>query len=401
MAETNPDKNNPFKGLFDGTSGMGGLNGIFAMLGQFLNALLGGGLGGLFKGLFGADQASGFSYMNRPDEKPQGPVRRLIQNGQDFVNRQLGPTSAAPRLNIPSADTVQTQNRVSAVLGDAAKIANVSPDLMVGVWGKETQFSRLNKSPTGCLGPWQFTRESMVDRIRVDGAQIAERLRANGRTQEADVITKIHNETNGMSGSAVRSYAARNAGLVDDLRNSPEISTYAAAFHLRANAVALKLDPHNPAHFGMVYAGYNIGAGHAKTILAGGRATGWEVDANKGVAGGANQRASYDNAVHRYLSSSDGQKFAGIARNGGGMVVAGATPHPAERTTSVAKAVDDKPQATPTITGSLSGAAKADSIRPQGQQIALAPSPMGESAPAPDRPRYTPTLNIALTPSGA
>lgn len=387
---SNPEleKNNPLARMFGGMQG----GNPFAFLAQLFQALFAmmKGEGGSFADLFSNRDA------NTPDaDAPTGSGRG---------NRTTAPRLSAPRLAPVNANTAEIQTKVNSALADAAQTAGVSSDLMVGVWGKETQFSRLHKSPTGCLGPWQFTRTAMIERMSTDGATIAERLRAQGLNEQADLVTKVHEATKGMSRDQIKSFASRNARLVDDLRLSPEVSTYAAAFHLKANANTLKLDAQNPDHFGMIYAGYNIGPGNAQKIIAGQRATGWEVNANSGVAGGttaAAQRASYHNAVHSYLNTAQGKEFATIARGEAPatptatiLAYAPATPAPAP-TAKPATGLDAVPslreQGANKTMSQTGGPAAEPVVREHVRVVPDAAEKMA-TAPAPEQPQRQPMI---------
>ena len=227
-----------------------------------------------------------------------GAAKQAMRQGADLLSKN-GPQNPDER-----------QTRVMSVMDDAAKSAGISSKLMIGVWGYESTWGTKLKSPTGCLGDFQFSRATMVEVMSKDGPKIAERLRANGKAEQAEMVEAVHLQTKGMSGQQMKNFGSNNKAAVDALRMDPEISTYAAAHHLKSVSKQLRVDPNRTENFGLVYAGYNIGVGHALTIKNGGRASGWEVDANAGVANRGNQAASYQNAMMSRINGATGQVVA-------------------------------------------------------------------------------------------
>ncbi len=228
----------------------------------------------------------------------------ITMGGKAFVER-------AP------ANPTERQGRVTNVVANAAEAANISPDLIVGLWGFESRFGKNLKSPTGALGDFQFTRTTMVETISKNGEEIEKGLRAQGLDADADMVKTMHQQTRDMNGAQIKSFASRNQGNIDTLRNSPEISTYAAAFYSKNIATQLKVDPTQDKNFGLIYAGYNIGVGNAQKIQNGTVATGWEIDVNPAVAKGntANQQlASYSKAMDGAINSEAGKKFRAQAK---------------------------------------------------------------------------------------
>lgn len=310
MAEL-PKKDEKKTPLLNSMFGAMGMQNPMAFIGQFISALT----MLLTKGDF-----SGFTKLfeddDAPDAAPAAPRRGNTPAPNPVTPAALKPQStpadpaSAARLSMEPASAQDRQTRVLSVLNDAASVAGISTNLMVGVWGKESSFGKNITSPTGSKGDWQFTRISMAETIAQKGDVIAARLRANGLDDDAQRVETMHNQIKSFSPAGIRAYARSSAAsTIDAMSYDSEISTYTAAFHLRARANELGLNANKPSDFGMIYAGYNIGAGHAKTILNGGRAQGWEVDANAGVAGGTNQRADYDSAIAKNINSSMGQHF--------------------------------------------------------------------------------------------
>lgn len=224
-------------------------------------------------------------------------------------------------------DPTERQQRVTSVLADASKTAGVSSKFLVGLWGFESSFGKGLKSNTGCQGDFQFTRSTMAEVIGNKGLTIASKLREQASTEkdekvktslnnQADVVSMLHDGLS-RNGKAVSKdqidkflHDPSNKKLVDALRNSPETSTYAAAFYSRTIADDLRVDPTNEKSFGLMYAGYNVGTGNAQKMKNGQVATGWEVDANKGVAGKGTARAqlaSYQDAIESRAESRQGQ----------------------------------------------------------------------------------------------
>jgi hypothetical protein len=220
----------------------------------------------------------------------------------------IGQNAPAP------ADLSDRQRRVMSVMDDASKTAGVSPKLMVGLWGYESSFGKNLKSNTGSSGDFQFTRATMAETIRDNGTTMAARLRARGLNNEADMVENVQRQVRGMNGDQIKAFVAnaRHQGSIDELRNSSEISTYAAAFYSKTVARQMKLNAYEEKNFGLIYAGYNIGVGNALEIKNGKVARGWEVDANSGVAAKATasqQLESYNRAIGSRANSPKGQEF--------------------------------------------------------------------------------------------
>lgn len=307
MAEL-PKKDEKKQPTLNSLFGALGMQNPMAFIGQFISALA---------LLFTKGDFSGFTKLLADDEPdaapaPDRPATRKPVTPASFTpapTPAANPASAA-RLAMEPVSAQDRQTRVMSVLNDAASVAGISTNLMVGVWGKESAFGNNILSETGSKGDWQFTRITMAGTIAQKGDIIAARLRAHGLNDDAQRVEDMHETIKSFSPAGIRAYARSGAAsTIDAMSYDSEISTYTAAFHLRARANELGLNAHKPSDFGMIYAGYNIGAGHAKTILNGGRAEGWEVDANKGVAGGENQRADYDRAIQKNINSGMGQHF--------------------------------------------------------------------------------------------
>lgn len=264
----------------------------------------------------GKDDADHSKFRQLKEQTATAEGRAEFRKNHDYSNFDKGAAAQAMRKGTYLLGDKSPQNpnerqgRVMSVMDDAAKSAGISTKLMIGVWGFESSWGTKLKSPTGCLGDFQFSRATMVEAMSKDGDKIADRLRAQGMTEQAEMADAIHAQTKGMSGEQMRNFAARNKTAIDALRMDPEISTYAAASHLKSVAKQLRVDPHKTEDFGIVYAGYNIGVGNALTIKKGGHASGWEVDVNSGVAGTRNQAKSYQQSMTNVINSSMGQEVA-------------------------------------------------------------------------------------------
>lgn len=234
------------------------------------------------------------------------PARAVVQDGGVITPQSL-----------PN-DLTDRQARVMSVLPDAAAASGVAPELLVGMWGRESEFSTHTTmtSPTGVKGDFQVSRVAVVETLAKNGSEIAERLDAQGLKKQADKIEKIHDKAKDMDGPEIRSYARDNGKLIDSLRaEAPEAATYTAAFYSKDIAQKLDVDPAEPDSFPIVYAGYNIGPGNAQKLQDGKAASGWEVDANKGIAGNKSadkQISSYEKAIEKKLEDPTGQKMLSI-----------------------------------------------------------------------------------------
>ena len=287
----------------------------------------------------------------RADIKNRG--RNHVRDNSEFrlnndaARDAIAAGAAVIARNAPVNPT-ERQSRVMSVLPDAAKSAGVSSDLAVGMWGYESSFGKNLRSNTGCEGDFQFTRTTLAETVSKKGTIIAANLnqkaqefgksadpalraRAADLQKQATVVETMHSQTKGMNGEQLKSYASKNKDAVDAIRNAPEASTYAGTQYMKMVADQMKLNPHNSKDYGLIYAGYNIGVGNALDIKNGRTASGWEVNANAGVAGkgsAAAQRSSYDRAIASRLSSAEGVKFSTMAENSlsGGTAYAKATP---------------------------------------------------------------------------
>lgn len=292
---------------------------LMLMLVQLINPdnKMNGGLMGFISKAFGIEDDEDHSQFRQLKSRTAtSEGRKQFRDNHDYSNFDGGAARQAMRQGAELLSKNGPQNpderqtRVMSSMDDAAKSAGISSKLMIGVWGYESTWGTRLKSPTGCLGDFQFSRATMVEVMSKDGDRIAERLRAQGKTEQAEMVQAVHQQTKGMSGPQIERFAGNNKQAVDALRMDPEISTYAAARHLKSVARQLNVDPNREANFGIVYAGYNIGVGHAMTIKNGGRASGWEVDANAGIANRGNQAASYQNAMMGRINSATGSIVA-------------------------------------------------------------------------------------------
>ncbi|AEP08979.1 hypothetical protein [Micavibrio aeruginosavorus] len=236
------------------------------------------------------------------------PARAVVQDGGVITPQSL------------PDDLTDRQARVMSVLPDAAAATGVAPELLVGMWGRESEFSTHDTmtSPTGVKGDFQVSRVAVVETLAKNGGEIAERLDAQGLKKQADKIEKIHEKAKDMDGDEIRSFVKKNGNLIDSLREAPEATTYTAAFYSKDIAQKLDVDPAEPDSFPIVYAGYNIGPGNAQKLQDGKAASGWEVDANKGLAGKASadkQISSYEKAIEKKLEDPTGQKMLSIVED--------------------------------------------------------------------------------------
>ncbi len=264
----------------------------------------------------GKDDADHSKFRQLKEQTATAEGRKDFRENHDYSHFDKNAASQAMRKGTSLLGEKSPQNpserqgRVIDVMDDAAKSAGISTKLMIGVWGFESTWGKNLKSPTGCLGDFQFSRVTMVEVMSRNGDKIADRLRTQGMTEQAEMADAIHAQTKGMSGPKMRKFADNNRAAIDALRMDPEISTYAAAAHLKSVAKQLRVDPNKTENFGIVYAGYNIGVGNARKIMNGERAAGWEVDVNRSVAGASNQAASYQNKIMDKVNSVTGQVVA-------------------------------------------------------------------------------------------
>ncbi|WP_435641237.1 hypothetical protein [Micavibrio aeruginosavorus] len=237
-----------------------------------------------------------------------GPARAVVQDGGVITPQSL-----------PN-DLTDRQTRVMSVLPDAAAASGVAPELLVGMWGRESEFSTHDTmtSHTGVKGDFQVSRDAVVETLAKNGDEIAKRLEAQGLEKQAAKIEKIHDKAKDMDGPEIRSYAKNNSRLIDSLRETPEAATYTAAYYSKDIAQKLDVDPAEPESFPIVYAGYNIGPGNAQKLQNGEAASGWEVNANKGLAGNKSadkQISSYEKAIEKKLEDPTGQKMLSIVED--------------------------------------------------------------------------------------
>jgi len=318
------------KGMFGGAGGGAGgpFGGIMAFIKAIFSMLSGGGLAGLFGGpaddnkpaarnnfVPGEDNndrndhlARRMTYGNSIDAlAAKNSERAAAQEAQAEINKAAadmqrkgvyqGRTSNRV---IQTPELRERQEQVASALTAAAKSAGISPNLMVGVWSVESTFSSNLRSPTGCMGPWQFERKSMVDRIAVDGKTIISDLKANGFIDSAARVENLYNNIKDMSPSQRSSYTRNNLAEIDNLRMDSYASTFAAAHHLGESARILKVNPHDPKNFGIIYAGYNVGPSDAKKMQRGE----W-VD---------NERTRANGHVAHTLSAREGSQIAGYSK---------------------------------------------------------------------------------------
>jgi hypothetical protein len=140
----------------------------------------------------------------------------------------------------------ERQKSVMSVMDDAAKTAGVQQEFLAGLWGVESSFGKNRKSPSGCLGDFQFTQKTFKSMMNEHGDVIADRLRAQGDVKLAERIEK--------------------GGNLLDLRDDPKVATYAAAFYAKDVAKSLGVDAKDQKNWGIIYAGYNIGPGNADKL---------------------------------------------------------------------------------------------------------------------------------------
>ncbi|MFA7275685.1 MAG: hypothetical protein WC043_02655 [Pseudobdellovibrionaceae bacterium] len=235
-------------------------------------------------------------------------------------SRHSGRTHGSALIEIPPLTKMQVGERQAAInslLPKAAAEIGVSPEIMKGIWYKETKFSTLKEvSSTGCIGPWQFTRGTFAENILGHGDQIARSLKAAGYEDEAIAVAKYH-------------YALRNKTVdtrdqgLQSLRMNTAISTYAATHYVADIAKRQGLDATDIKNGGKLYAAYNVGEGsldklekmaaNGNTISAKG-ALGWVADVNpqfyKNGANASEVLQNYQTAIehgvrqHAYVFSA-------------------------------------------------------------------------------------------------
>lgn len=309
-------------GLASGV-GFNDLNGTEQFLVQFLMMLMQlmapakDGDTGLTKSIseaFGLKSTNEYNTL-REDIRANG--RDKVAEGRDYtnLNREKARSAYMEGASLAGINAPQNlndrQQRVMSVMADAADKAGVNRAYMVGLWGYESSYGKNLKSPTGAQGDFQFTRTTMVETISKNGDAIANNLRERGLNEQADLVQKMHQATKGMSGEGIKSFAANNKTAVDTLRSAPETSTYAAAYYSKSVAQELRLNAMDPANFGGIYAGYNVGVGNAQKVLAGKDISGtWEAQANAGVANGG--LASYDKAIASRATNEQGLAFRAL-----------------------------------------------------------------------------------------
>ncbi len=264
-----------------------------------------------------------------PDKKPD-PARTTAILTNPAIPAAAA-TAAAATIRGSYGTMTGQQQRTVAALSDAARVTGVSSDFLVGLWGYESNFGKKTLSPTGCRGDFQFTRATMREVMQNHGAEIASLLKDQRMYQQADLV--------------IRSGGGRGTNAqIDALRDSPEVSAYAAAFYIKDVSKRLGLDPQQQKNWGYMYASYNIGEGNARKLMAGQLATGREVDVQAGTLRGhntaASQTAAYEKAIIQASESPTGLSL---------IHATAARPTPQQQPTLVADARDaQRTQNTPT-----------------------------------------------------
>ena len=155
----------------------------------------------------------------------------------------------------------ERQNRVNDVIADAARSTGVNLQIMQGIWHVETKFSSIREvSSTGCSGPFQFTRGTWAEMILKHGDEIAERLRAQGHNEDADIALRLHTQLRN------REIRPSNEQLQQQRFNG-HIATYAAAHYIKDIADRNGINEMDPRSGGMLYAAYNVGEGSLRKLM--------------------------------------------------------------------------------------------------------------------------------------
>ncbi len=245
--------------------------------------------------------------------------KTVIDRAVDFVEEIVAPR---PALQVQEreierqrqSDTPMNdrQERVTGIMGAAAERFNIPPELMVGIWHHETSFScSPMTSSTGCQGDWQFERATMRNVVRLYGDDIEAVLREEGQGEMANAVADIQRRL--LHGQSV------SAAELDAFRNSPEISTVAAAALMRDNAGSLRLgNTIEQSEYGIIYAGYNGGLENARAMRDGGVITNTDFLNSNTVGRVARnhdaQRAHYDDAVTEGIT--EGRSLLAAVRGG-------------------------------------------------------------------------------------
>ena len=242
----------------------------------------------------------------------------LFDRAGEFVGELVGPRPALQvqereieRQRQSESPMNDRQERVTGIMGAAAEKFNIPPELMVGIWHHETRFSCSDlTSSTGCQGDWQFERATMRNVVRLYGDDMEAVLREEGHDDLANAVADVQRRA--LHGRV------SNAEL-DAFRNSPEISTVAAAALMRDNASTLRLgDTIDRNEYGLIYANYNGGPEVARAMRDGRTITDEEFLRNNTVGRVARtheaQRAHYDGAVTEGIT--EGRSLITAVRDG-------------------------------------------------------------------------------------
>ncbi len=243
----------------------------------------------------------------------------LIGKAVEFVQGIITPSAAlqvqereVARQHQSDTPMNDRQERVTGIMGAAAERFNIPPELMVGIWHHETSFScSAMTSTTGCQGDWQFERATMRNVVRLYGDDMEAVLREEGQGEMANAVADIQRRL--LHGQSV------SAAELDAFRNSPEISTVAAAALMRDNAGSLRLgNTIEQSEFGIIYAGYNGGLENARAMRDGGVITNTDFLSSNTVGRVARtheaQRAHYDGAIREGIE--EGGSLIAAARDG-------------------------------------------------------------------------------------
>jgi hypothetical protein len=118
-------------------------------------------------------------------------------------------------------------------------------------------------------------------------------------------VQTLYDNVKDLPQSKRASYIRNNAGIIDELRMDSAASTFAAAHHLKESAQILKVDPNNPRHFGIIYAGYNVGPNDAAKMLRGEWVDNQNTRNNRHVAlDMARREGSQHKAYDRFIGDS-------------------------------------------------------------------------------------------------
>lgn len=214
------------------------------------------------------------------------------------IGGRAAATGATIALGTMSAVEIgKRQREFHSVLPDVEKTTGVPARLVGAFWGNESGFGKNLVSPTNCLGDGQFTRGTWAATIK----------------QYGDRIPGMEKYAEGLRNGTIK---PSDEGL-QKMRLDSKASAYAMGFYINEVARTLKLDPTDEKNWKYIYAGYTVGPGSARTLMANQNSNGSAMEMlgsvarnnpmfyDKGRATPAQAVANYDVVIMRSAKAFD------------------------------------------------------------------------------------------------